>query len=135
MIVWLIGSLVFNANLSSISAISCCEQILQINFQNRSKTLKKTNIKIIGMKREKETYNCLCNQYLSPLMLWVRISIRVRCTTLCNNVCQWLVTGQWFSPGRPVSSTNKTDRHDITEILWRWTPSNKQTNKHINKQW
>jgi hypothetical protein len=27
------------------------------------------------------------------------------------------VTGQWFSPGPPVSSTNKTDRHDITEIL------------------
>ena len=24
---------------------------------------------------------------------------------------------QWFSPGTPVSSTNKTDRHDITEIL------------------
>jgi len=23
----------------------------------------------------------------------------------------------WFSPGSPVSSTNKTDRHDITEIL------------------
>ena len=23
----------------------------------------------------------------------------------------------WFSPGRPVSSTNKTERHDITEIL------------------
>jgi hypothetical protein len=22
-----------------------------------------------------------------------------------------------FSPGTPVSSTNKTDRHDITEIL------------------
>jgi hypothetical protein len=27
------------------------------------------------------------------------------------------VTGQWFSPGTPVSSTNKTDHHDITEIL------------------
>jgi hypothetical protein len=27
------------------------------------------------------------------------------------------VTGQWFSPGTPVSSTNKTDRHDIAEIL------------------
>jgi len=27
------------------------------------------------------------------------------------------VTGQWFSPGTPVSSINKTDRHDITEIL------------------
>jgi hypothetical protein len=28
-----------------------------------------------------------------------------------------IVTGRWFSPGAPVSSTNKTDRHDITEIL------------------
>jgi hypothetical protein len=26
------------------------------------------------------------------------------------------VTGRWFSLGTPVSSTNKTDRHDITEI-------------------
>jgi hypothetical protein len=26
-------------------------------------------------------------------------------------------TGWWFSPGPPVSSTNKTDRHDITEIM------------------
>ena len=25
--------------------------------------------------------------------------------------------GQWFSLGTPVSSTYKTDRHDITEIL------------------
>jgi hypothetical protein len=27
------------------------------------------------------------------------------------------VTGEWFYPGTPVSSTNKTDRHDVTEIL------------------
>ena len=27
------------------------------------------------------------------------------------------MTGRWFSTGNPVSSTNKTDRHDITEIL------------------
>jgi len=27
------------------------------------------------------------------------------------------VTGQWFSPGTLVSSTNKTDRNDTTEIL------------------
>jgi hypothetical protein len=27
------------------------------------------------------------------------------------------VTGRWFSPGIPVSSTNKTDCHDITEKL------------------
>jgi hypothetical protein len=37
-------------------------------------------------------------------------------TTLCDKVCQWLVTDRCFSPGTPVSSTNKTDRHDITEI-------------------
>ena len=32
-------------------------------------------------------------------------------------VCLWLATGRWFSPGTPASSTNKTDRHVITEIL------------------
>jgi hypothetical protein len=62
-------------------------------------------------------YNYLCNQCLSPLMLWVRILIRARCTTLCDKVCQWLATGLWFSLGSPVSSINKTDCHDITEIL------------------
>jgi hypothetical protein len=53
------------------------------------------------------SYNYLCNQCLSPLMLWVRISIRARCTTLCDKVCQWLATGRLFSPGLPVSSTKK----------------------------
>jgi hypothetical protein len=32
---------------------------------------------------------------------------------LCDKVCQWPATGRWFSPGTPVSSTNKTDRHDF----------------------
>ena len=32
-----------------------------------------------------------------------------------DKVCQW----QWFSHGTPVSSTNKTDRQDITEILFK----------------
>jgi hypothetical protein len=40
-------------------------------------------------------------------------------TTLCDRVCQWLATGQWFSPGTPVFSTNKFDHHDITEILMK----------------
>ena len=41
---------------------------------------------------------------------------QARCTytTLCDKVCLTLVAGQWFSL---VSSTNKTDRHNITEIL------------------
>jgi len=38
-------------------------------------------------------------------------------TALCDKVCQWLATGRWFSLGIPGSSTNTTDRHDITEIL------------------
>jgi len=64
-------------------------------------------------------YNYLCNQWLSPLMLWVRISIRARCTTSCDKVCQSLATGRWFSPSTWVSSTNKTNRHNITEILFK----------------
>jgi hypothetical protein len=76
-------------------------------------------------------YNYLCNQYLSSLMLCVRISTRVRCTPLCDKVCQWLATGRWFSTDSPVSSTNKTDRHDITEILLKVALNTiKQTNKH-----
>ena len=71
-----------------------------------------------------------CNRCLSPLMLWVRISIRVRCTTLYDKVCQWLATGQWFSPGPLVSSTNKTDHHYLTEMLLKVAFNTiKQTNK------
>ena len=39
-------------------------------------------------------------------------------TTLSDTDCQLLATGRWFSPGTPVSSTNKTNRFDITEILF-----------------
>ena len=28
-----------------------------------------------------------------------------------------LAAGRWFSPGTPVSSTNKADSHDITEVV------------------
>jgi hypothetical protein len=50
-------------------------------------------------------------------MLGVRISIRARRTTLCDQVCQWPATCRWFSPDLPVSYTNKAECHDITEIL------------------
>ena len=48
-------------------------------------------------------------------MLWVRTPLR-RCVLdiVCDKICQWLPAGWWVSP---VSSTNKTDRHDITELL------------------
>ena len=38
-------------------------------------------------------------------------------TTLCDKDCQWLVVSKWFFLGTLVSSTSKTDLHDITEIL------------------
>jgi len=72
---------------------------------------KKTYLSIANLKFELLRY--------SSYMLWVRIPLRqgVLDTTLCDQVCQWLAAGQWFSPGTPVSSTNNTDHHDITEIL------------------
>ena len=60
-------------------------------------------------------YNSSCNHCLSTLTLWFRIrpgevySIQhyvIKLSVTCDS--------RWFSP---VSSTNKTDRHDITEIL------------------
>jgi len=39
-------------------------------------------------------YNYLCIRCLSPLM-WVRLPLRARCTTVCDKVCRW------FSPGPP----------------------------------
>ena len=70
-------------------------------------------------------YNYLCIQCLSPLKLCVRMLLN---TALCDKVFQWLATGRWFSP---VSSNNKTDLDDITEILLKvalntitLTPSN-----------
>jgi hypothetical protein len=51
----------------------------------------------------------------SPLTFWVRIALR-RCmlnATLWYKFCQWLVAGRWFSLGTPLSSTNKSDSHDV----------------------
>ena len=62
-------------------------------------------------------YNYLCNQCPSPLILWIRISIRASCTTLCDKVCQRLATGRCFCLGPLVSSIIKTDSHDITAEL------------------
>jgi hypothetical protein len=36
-----------------------------------------------------------------------------------DKVYQLLAHGRWFSPGIPASSTTKTGRHDIAEILMK----------------
>jgi hypothetical protein len=67
-------------------------------------------------------YNYLCNQCLSPLKLWV--------WTLCNIVCQWFCW--WFSSGPLVSSTNKTDRHDIAFYYLAPLPVVKSYMSHLS---
>ena len=62
-------------------------------------------------------YNYMCKRCISPLKLWVWILLMARCTQY--NKCH--AADQWFSPGTKVSSTNKTDRHDITEIFFKVT--------------
>ena len=81
-------------------------------------------------------YDHLCNQCLSSLTLWVRIPLMgdVVDAKLCDKVCQWLATCQWFSLGTPVSSTKKTDCHDITEILLKVRLNTKILTLY-NKSW
>ena len=55
-------------------------------------------------------------------------------TTLCDKVCQWLAVDRWFSPGTPVSSANKTDCHDINEMLFVESGV-KYHNPNLNPKW
>ena len=70
-------------------------------------------------------YNYLCNRCLSPLMLWVRIPLKAWCTTICQCLLQ---VGGFLRVFR-VSSTNKTDRHDIAEILLKVTLNSMKPNQ------
>jgi hypothetical protein len=49
-----------------------------------------------------------------------------------NKVYQLLAYGRWFSPGTPASSTTKTGRHDIAEILLK-VALNTKNQKSINR--
>jgi hypothetical protein len=64
------------------------------------------------------------------------VSYKDGCTRLAaasDKAYQLLVHGRWFCPGTLASSTTKTCRHDIAEILLKVALSTiKQTNKHIN---
>jgi hypothetical protein len=59
-------------------------------------------------------------------------------TTLCDEACQWLATCRWFSRDNPVSTTNKTDRDDIAEILLKValnTINQTKTNLNLILSW
>jgi hypothetical protein len=61
----------------------------------------------------------LCNQCLPLLRLCVRVPLVTWCTryNIFYKVCQFIAAGRCFSLVTLVSSTNKTDLHDIVEIL------------------
>jgi hypothetical protein len=46
-------------------------------------------------------------------------------SSIIDKVYQLLAHGQWFSPGTPASSTTKTGRHEIAEILLKVALSTK----------
>ena len=56
---------------------------------------------------------------IAHMTLWVRWAKKgcIRLAAASDKVYQLLAHGQWFSPGTLASSTTKTGRHDIAEIL------------------
>ena len=50
--------------------------------------------------------------------VWVRARLcKLRLVAASDTIYQLLANGRWFSPGTPSSSSTKTVRHDIAEIL------------------
>jgi hypothetical protein len=50
-----------------------------------------------------------------------------------DKVYQLFDHGQWFSPGTPASSTTKTGRHDIVEMLLKVSLKHQKSNTSINR--
>ena len=66
------------------------------------------------------------------------VNYKKGCTRLAaasDKVYQLLAHGRWFSPGTPASSTTKTGRHDIAEILLKVALNTKikSNQKHFDK--
>jgi hypothetical protein len=51
-----------------------------------------------------------------------------------DKVYQLLANGRWFSPGTPASSTTKTGRHEIAEILLKVALNTKNQNHQPNQK-
>jgi hypothetical protein len=56
-----------------------------------------------------------------------------RLTAARDKVYELLSHGRWFSPGTPASSTTKTGRHDIAEILLKVVLNIGGENAYTNK--
>jgi hypothetical protein len=58
-----------------------------------------------------------------------RYTVQERGEIVEAKVYQLLVHGRWFSPGTPASSTTKTGRHDIAEILLKVALKHQKSNQ------
>ena len=69
-------------------------------------------------------------------MAWVHArhcKFQKGCTRLAaasDKVYQLLAHGRWFSPGNPASTTTKTGRHNIAEILLKVVKHQKSNQNH-----
>ena len=73
---------------------------------------------LVWLRGASNKRNVWYNLMINLVWQWGTIDkIVVPDATLCDKVCQWLASGRWFFSGTPISSTNKTDRHDIAELL------------------
>ena len=72
-------------------------------------------------------------------MAWVRARLcklqktvhSTRLAAASDKVYQLLAIGRWFSPDTPASSTTKTGRHDIAEILLKVALKHQKSNQII----
>ena len=72
---------------------------------------------------------------------WVRArlcKLQKGCTRLAvasDKADQLLARGRWFSPGTPASSTTKTGRHDIADILLKEALKHQKSNQTNLFKW
>jgi hypothetical protein len=74
----------------------------------------------------------LCNVFFDHVYIIILILHRTRLAAASDKAYQLLAHGRWFSPGTPASSTTKSGRHDIAEILLNVELNTKRINQSIN---
>jgi hypothetical protein len=94
-----------------------------INKSTLKRVVFKSSIKMQNIVTLQFCYNKLNDVLFVINTAWVLAQLcrlKKGCTRLAaasDKVYQLLAQGRWFSPGTPASSTTKTGRHDIAEIL------------------
>ena len=87
---------------------------------NKQKSISNRMVKQI-LNKQKSISNSMVKQILNKQKSISKVyhmeTTWPKCPNLPFTMDQLLATGLWFSPGTPVSSTNKTDRHDISDIV------------------